>query len=194
MTETLAPTLEQWFKAEDLKLIQESDIVLMAGLPGSGKSFVGRAIASFIGAEVLRSDDIRQVTFADSGRLEQDSSLYAPKSEVVYAYMRQRMVEIALNGGKVVVDATHMNNHRVVAIDALRSAHLLDSSVMVLVESDPEIVIARQRSRMGDPGTGETWEEGWLRVYNWFQEQLNLGHYCYPSEADGIRVLQVKNI
>lgn len=194
MSELLAPTIEQWFKTEELSIIRESNVILMAGLPGSGKSFVGRAIASDIGAKILRSDDIRQATFSDSGGLEKDSSHYAPKSEVVYAYMRQQMLEIALNGGKVVTDATHMNNHRAVAIDTLRNSGLLDNSVMVLVETDPEIIIRRQQTRNGDPGTGESWEEGWWRVYNWFKDQLQSGKYSYPNESDGIRIIRVRNI
>lgn len=193
MSERISSNLEKLVGNENTQIIRESQVILMAGFPGSGKSWIGQAIAQETGAQILVSDKIRQNMYVESGGLEKDSGLYGPKSEAVYSFIREHTVALACRGIRVVVDATHMNNHRQLAINSLRDANLLHRSVLVLVESAPEKILARQLVRDGYPGTGETWAEGWQRVYEWFNNSLRSGKYTYPSEDDGIRIVRVKN-
>lgn len=189
----LPGNLETWFTPKEIDILRNSSVILMAGFPGCGKSVVSSAIVSNLGGVKLRSDEIREQVFPDSALLEKDSSLYPYKSAIVYSIMRNLMLKIANDGGRAVVDATHMNNLRFDNIRALDEGGMLSNSVLIIVEADEDAIRERQKNRPGAPGTGETWEDGWIRVYNWFKEMVHSGEYTEPGDNEGIMVIRVHN-
>jgi hypothetical protein len=87
-------------------------LVLMAGLSGSGKSFVAGAVAARIGAVVLSSDRLRRAALAvpqDAAlKAAPDAGAYAPEARaLVYERMlRDARAHLSL-GRPVILDATH---------------------------------------------------------------------------------------
>ncbi len=193
MTAERELNLNRWCNPEQLLLLKDTKIILMAGLPGSGKTTIANAIAEEFEAIVLRSDSIRQQIFEDSTALDVDSGRYLEKSERVYERMRDEMIRLAGEGEKVIVDATHLNHHRQVVINRLKEEDLIHFAVLLLIEAKEEVIVERQKMRSGEPGTGETWEGGWKRVRGWFLEQIDEGTITYPSDNEGISIIRIEN-
>ena len=74
-------------------------LVIVGGVPGAGKSTVAELIADRLGAERLRSDEIRKELF--------DRPTYAEgETETVYETLRDRAADRLAEGQSVVLDAT----------------------------------------------------------------------------------------
>ena len=88
-------------------------LVLIAGLPGTGKSTLARALASHAGFEVIRSDQVRkELAHANGGAESQSdddyaSGIYTPEwNERTYRECLSRAEAALLNGQRVIVDAS----------------------------------------------------------------------------------------
>ena len=74
-------------------------IVIVFGLPGSGKTYFANRVAQMLNAKYISSDSIRKEMFI--------TPVYSSESRaLVYNEMRRRMVESAKHGKEVVLDAT----------------------------------------------------------------------------------------
>ena len=74
-------------------------LIMVMGLPGSGKTFFADALAKRMGASHFNTDRIRKEQEAEPGYTAQDRS-------VVYARMFTRVTDTLQQGGTVIVDAT----------------------------------------------------------------------------------------
>lgn len=86
-------------------------LILMCGLPASGKSHVARSLESPLGARILRSDVIRKelagMSPTDRGRSGDESGLYShDMTERTYAEMLSRATQELERGKSVICDAT----------------------------------------------------------------------------------------
>jgi aminoglycoside phosphotransferase family enzyme/predicted kinase len=120
----------------------EPVLVLVGGLPGTGKSTVAAGLADALGAVLLRSDQLR-TEIADqppagaglggaglggAGRAEWDAGRYAPgRRERVYRELVRRAEELLGLGESVVLDATWVSaaDRALARRAAERSASLL---------------------------------------------------------------------
>jgi predicted kinase len=94
-------------------------IVLMAGLPGTGKSTLARALASRVGGTVLSKDEIRHAMFASQDveySAEQDDFVMNVMLEAAEWVLRKHPERVVLLDGRTfsrgsqidrVVDAAH---------------------------------------------------------------------------------------
>lgn len=80
-------------------LKSESVLVMVMGLPGSGKSFFAKALAKEIGATYLGSDELRK-ELGMMGNYSLDNKL------TIYEEMFKRAKEIHKSGKSVVLDGT----------------------------------------------------------------------------------------
>jgi predicted kinase len=79
--------------------MMKKSLVIVCGLPGSGKSYFARALAERIGAKHLNSDEIRQHLFEDRS--------YSTREKIaVYRQMADLAFEYLEKDKRVVVDAT----------------------------------------------------------------------------------------
>src|SRR5687768_17228484 len=81
--------------------VAQPALILMAGLPGSGKSTFARRLAEATGAIVLESDALRQLLFA--GPTHQ-----ATESRALFAAMFEAAGRLLSNGHSVIIDATNL--------------------------------------------------------------------------------------
>jgi len=119
--------------------VTQPALILMAGLPGSGKSTFARRLAAATGGVVLESDALRQILFA--GPTHQ-----AAESRALFAAIFDGAGKLLRSGYSVIIDATNLKR-----LDR-RPAHELASATgarLIIVETvAPEaVILARLGSR-----------------------------------------------
>jgi aminoglycoside phosphotransferase family enzyme/predicted kinase len=126
----------------------EPATLLMMGLPATGKSTLGRALARPMRATVLESDRIRKQLYGiaptDRGPLEMYS---ADATARTYAAIAETAVSIQ---GSVVIDASHhTQSQRASSVAA--AVRRRGPWLLVEVHADPKTIAARMQRRAKDP-------------------------------------------
>ncbi len=130
-------------------------LVLMCGLSGSGKSYVGAAVASRLGAAFVRSDATRRRLLGESnvrGGVEAyGEGIYTEESrERVYGAMHARASRYLRAGLPVVLDATYAR-----AVDRTAALRVADETkaraLVVHVAADEATVRRRMARRTEEP-------------------------------------------
>jgi len=142
-------------------------LVLVSGLPGTGKSTLARQLADVARFdEVLRSDVIRKELFPRQCETSTSDELYsAVATERIYNECWQRARRRLLAGGRVIVDATFQRDEQrckflQLAIDCgARFAWLV-------CDAPAEIVQQRLAARHGDPSDAD-WSVYQMIHQNW---------------------------
>jgi aminoglycoside phosphotransferase family enzyme/predicted kinase len=129
-------------------------LVLLAGLPGSGKSSLARALAVRAGFEVIRSDEVRKDLAGRSGQPSVPSSfgegLYTPDwNDRTYTECLRRAEALIFEGRRVLVDASFR--------EEARRRHFLEVAVrwgitgwLLLCHAEPDVIRSRLARRRGD--------------------------------------------
>ena len=130
-------------------------LVVLCGLPGTGKSTVGGTLAGRIGAAYLSSDAVRKECAGLDPRTrveERDrEGLYAPgMTERVYAELRRRAGLHLEAGRAVVIDAMHGRAEERAAAVAVARAHGVPSLIAELHLTEAA-AFARIDGRADDP-------------------------------------------
>ncbi|HEY9061570.1 MAG TPA: AAA family ATPase [Pseudobacteroides sp.] len=76
-------------------------LVMMAGLPGSGKSTVAKKLAAAENAVLHSSDDLREEMFGDANKQEM--------SDLLFKELNKRIIGDLMKGNSVVYDATNLS-------------------------------------------------------------------------------------
>jgi aminoglycoside phosphotransferase family enzyme/predicted kinase len=129
-------------------------LVLVGGLPGTGKSKLARGLAGRAEFSVVRSDVVRKELAAGAGRGE---DIYSPAwTERTYAECLRRAERLLFEGGRVILDATFREEKRRRA--GLETARRWGvPGMMLLCRADPAAVRERLASRRGDASDAD-WE------------------------------------
>lgn len=147
-------------------------LVLVGGLPGTGKSSLARALGSGAGFEVVSSDGVRKelagLAPTDSGRAAFGEGIYAaPWNERVYGECLRRAEEGLARGRRVLVDANFKEERRRLAF--LEAARRWAVPLLFLECRAPAAVVRRRlEERRGDASdadwgvylrAAQAWEE-----------------------------------
>jgi hypothetical protein len=124
-------------------------LVLVGGLPGTGKSTLARALAAAGNFQVIRSDVVRK-ELAGLPELVKATGHYTPEwTDRTYEECLRRAAAILRDGGRVVVDATFSDEgHREEFLDA--ACRLGVPARLFICRLDPEEAHQRLRNRKGD--------------------------------------------
>jgi predicted kinase len=124
-------------------------LVLVGGLPGTGKSTLARSLASSLGFALIRSDEIRKELAGVPPTLKADGC-YTPEWTMrTYAECLNRAADILRDGRRVIVDASLADEgHREEFLDM--AVRLGVPAVLLICHTDPEIVRERLHARRGD--------------------------------------------
>jgi uncharacterized protein len=122
-------------------------LVLVGGLPGTGKSTLARGLAAQSGFRVVRSDQVRKELAAADHKRE---DLYAPEwTELTYAECLRRTEQLVCDGERVVVDATFgRERQRRTFLEA--AARWGVPSYVLVCQADSDVVRERLRTRKDD--------------------------------------------
>lgn len=129
-------------------------LVLVGGLPGTGKSTVAQHVASAGGFRIVRSDEVRKhlagVGPHESLRHEFGQGIYTnPWTDFTYAECLRRAEHLLFEGERVVIDATFSTErHRRQFLDAAQRWGV--AGLCLLCECDAEIAHERLSHRIGD--------------------------------------------
>lgn len=129
-------------------------LIAVGGLSGTGKSTLGRQLASLVGrspgALILRSDVIRKRLFGVAPEAELDAVAYTKEQSLrVYARLQQDAAAALAAGQSVIVDAVFAHAEERIAIDKIaREASVLGTGLWL--EAPKELLQARVTARTGD--------------------------------------------
>lgn len=128
-------------------------VLIVGGLSGTGKSTLAAALAEALGAELLRTDVIREELFtANSEPTKLDQGIYRPElRRRVYAEMLRRAARMHAEGVSVILDGTFSE---LAVVEAARNMATQPRAVTFAVECvcSPEVAQARIRRRLEQGG------------------------------------------
>jgi uncharacterized protein len=134
-------------------------LVLVGGLPGTGKSTLSARLAERLGFRVIRSDVVRKELAGLSGGTPTgfEAGIYTPEAtEKTYAECRRRAEELLVESGHVIVDATFGREaNRRSFLDT--AARLGLPGVFLCCQASPTVVRDRLDRRQGDVSDAD-WE------------------------------------
>lgn len=157
-------------------------IIMVTGLPGSGKSFFASRLAESVGAEYISSDRIRKKIFDARTYSEQEKS-------TVYHEMLRLMSEAGRNEKDVVLDATFYKTF--IRNLFLNRAKELSLKVYIIEMTAPFSLIQKRLS-----GKREDSEAG-LQVYEQIRQEtepVTEKHLVLESEENNIDLLISKSL
>lgn len=188
---TAENVLKKLLSAKDLQVLtKQAKVVLMVGMPGSGKSTISQLLASAYGFWRFSSDQIRMdELFPDQEHRQasQHDQVMLARYQV-YAELARRVADAVKRGQRVVVDSTNLDDKRDMIMKALLEVTQPESIAMVCVKTPEEIMKGRF-----------TWEgaeaaQKWLSVYDFWRTYLSEGKASYPKQKDypGTHISTVK--
>ena len=129
-------------------------VVMTAGLPGSGKSWLARWLAQELGWQLVSTDVVRKglagLAPLSSARADVDRGIYTPEwTARTYAACREQAAAHLFEGRRVVVDGTFVREaHRRELLLAARAWRV--PALMLLCEAPEDALRARLAARRGD--------------------------------------------
>jgi predicted kinase len=153
-------------------------IIVVSGLPGTGKSYFCRRLAGRLPFAVLESDALRK-------RLFRAPTYSADESAYLFRTIHY-LIEVLLKKGiPVILDATNLSErHRepIYSIAERSNARL----VLVNVEAPPELVKKRLKTRMKAENPGDNSDADWT-VYEKMKpavEKIRRKHFTVDTSGD----------
>jgi aminoglycoside phosphotransferase family enzyme/predicted kinase len=158
---------------------QRPCLVLVAGLPGTGKSTLARGLSESGNLTLIRSDLVRKELAGISLKTQMSSEwkqgIYTPTwTERTYGECLNRAEELLFQGKRVLVDATFREDANRRKFLELAS-RLAVPAVFFLCQADREAVQARLRHRQGDASDAD-----WSAYQNATKEWQEIGVETKP--------------
>ncbi len=181
-------------------------LVMVGGLPGTGKSTLAQALAECAGFRVIRSDLVRKELAGVAGKGQGSSAfgdgIYTAEwNERTYAECLRRAEELLFEGKRVLVDANFREEvWRQTFLEAATRWGV--PGVFLVCHAEPDVVRERLASRRGDASdadwpvylkAGKAWEEPGPRTRP-AQQTVATGGSVEDALSQATEVLQVRGL
>lgn len=158
-------------------------LVIVSGLPGTGKSYFSRKLAERLPSVVVESDALRKQLFT--------APAYSPDESHRLFAACHRLIEDLLGGGfSVILDATNIVEHHREPL--YRIAQRLQAKlILVQVEAPRELVRQRLQSRAKGINRADKSDAGW-NIYQRMKtrvERISRNYYAVDTSRDIIPVI-----
>lgn len=188
---TANTVLHKLLAKEDIKLLKDkTQVVLMVGMPGSGKSTISEMLVAAFGYWRFSSDQIRmnELFPGQEHRLAKEHDTVMKNRELIYQELTKRIVTAVKRGQRVVVDATNLDEKRNLILPALLEVCEPEKIAFVMVKTPEEIM----RKRFLKDQDGEV--DKWQSVYGYWKEYFATGKASFPQagEYPGVNLLDVQ--
>ncbi len=154
-------------------------IIIVFGLPGSGKSYFASHLASMINAEYINSDIVRKKLFHERTYSEQEKLF-------VYNEMLTQMKEAVGQNRNVVLDATFSGNN--IRQKFVEGAKDVNDIIFIEVAAEESVIRKRLEKARED---SEADFEVYKKIKNEW-EPLHQDHLILQSTDDNIREMLEK--
>jgi predicted kinase len=159
-------------------------LIVVSGLPGTGKSYFCRRLAERIDLVILESDDLRN-------RLFPTPSYSKEESTQLFRACHGLVEELLKKGISVALDATNLEEH-----NREQLYHIADQSgarlIIVRMEAPPEVVQARLERRSRREDKSDHSEADWS-VYSKMKptvEKIGRNHLAVDGSKDIAPVIE----
>lgn len=156
--------------------VAEPVLIVVSGLPGTGKSYFSRRLAERVALLVLESDVLRRTLFSPPSYTSEES---AQLFRAVHLLVEQLLKK----GISLVLDATNLSERfreRLYSIADRLDAKL----VLVRVEAPLEVVRQRLEGRVADPESNSDADWAVYRRMTSSVERIGRNHYVVDTSRD----------
>lgn len=151
-------------------------LIVVSGLPGTGKSYFCRQLAQRLTAVILESDSLRKVLF-------RSPSYSAAESKRLFRAGHLLVEKLLGQGIPLILDATNLTEHYREHLYSV-AERLGAKLILVRVEAPPELVYERLKERQLDSGSKS--DADWS-VYERMKPQVETirrRHYAVDTSRD----------
>ena len=153
-------------------------IIVVSGLPGTGKSFFSRRLAELLPYVIVESDALRKKLFPKP-------SYSASESAYLFRAIHYLIEELLKKGVSIIFDATNLaERHRTVVYRIAERANA--RLILVRVHAPPELVHKRLKSRVKQADLKERSDADWA-VYQKLkaaEERITRRHFTVNTSRD----------
>ena len=151
-------------------------LIMMSGLPGSGKSYLSQRLAQQLSAVVIESDCVRKVLFSQP-------TYSAQESAIVHRTCQEAMRRLLGKGVRVIFDATNLVEFQREVLYNL--AERSGARLLIVRTVAPEQVIRDRLERRGENAEGAS-DADW-RIYRRMskrEQEIRRTHLCIDTSHD----------
>jgi predicted kinase len=161
--------------------IAEPALIVVSGLPGTGKTYFCNRLAERLPSVVLESDVLRKTLFSPP-------SYSAKESSQLFRAIHQLIQRLLVKGIPLILDATNLSERNREYLYSI--ADRLDAKlVLVRVEAPPEVVRQRLEARREKPENKSDADWGIYRRMKYSVQKIRRNHYAVDTSRDITPVL-----
>jgi HAD superfamily hydrolase (TIGR01549 family) len=188
---TAIAILSKLVAAKDLKRIKtQSQVVIMVGMPGSGKSTISELLVAAYGFWRFSSDQIRmdELFPGQEHRVASEHERVMQSRQLVYQELAKRVSLALSRGQRVVVDGTNLDDKREVIMNAVLAV-TDPAQITLLIVKTPEKIMRARFLLEGDNSA-----EKWQSVYAYWKDYFAQGKATLPQpgEYPGVHLAMVQ--
>ncbi len=189
---TAVSILSKLLAPKDLKRIKiQSQVVIMVGMPGSGKSTISELLVAAYGFWRFSTDQIRmnELFPGQEHRLASEHEKVMAQQALVYQELAKRVRLAVSRGQRVVVDGTNLQPEKRNTIVKAIQDLLEPEKISLLIVKTPEKIMKARFLLEGDNSA-----EKWQSVYDYWKKYFQEGKATIPkaSEYPGVHLAQVQ--
>ncbi len=156
--------------------VSETVLVVVSGLPGTGKSYFSRKLAERLPLVVLESDALRRVLFPSPGYSAGESArLFQAVHNLIDSLLRQ--------GISLVLDATSLSERHREYLYGIAD-RLGVKLILVRVEAPPQVVRGRLEKRYRDSGSNSDADWAIYQKMRPMVQSIRRQHYAVDTSRD----------